>query len=109
MATWASLTSEQQAVYQTWERQLRAAMGQFFRLAQNMEAIDAVYNGQITGMSLDGAELVPNSSGLPGSESITGAEAVTLESYLQGMLSTYFTTAHQQNMAQAAGLQELVG
>ena len=106
MATWAELTQEQRDVYSTFERDLRSAMGEFQRVCNKFRAINTRYNIQIQGIlvALNDNTIVPNSSGLAGSSSLdSDADMVTLVSYLQGVLTNYNTSGHQEKIALACG------
>lgn len=106
MATWAELTSEQRDVYSVFERDLRGAMGETQRLMNKLSAINTRYTAQIQAILVDLNDntIVPNSSGLAGSSSLSSdSEMVTLVSHLQGMLTNYNTSGHQEMRAKAAG------
>jgi hypothetical protein len=112
MATWAELTQEQRDVYQAWERNLRAVAGEQARVNNHWDVINTVYNAQILAIlaDLDDNTVVPNSSGLGGAQALdSDAEAVTIMSHGQGILTNYNTTAHRQLWAKAAGGDNLIG
>lgn len=111
MATWAELTPEQQDIYTTWERELRATAGQMARLVHTLEAVNTTYNGQILSILvvLNDNTIVPNSSGLAGSQSLdSDAEAVTIQSHFQAYLTAFNDSGHLQLWAKAAGLPNTV-
>jgi len=106
MATWAELTQEQRDVYLAWENDLRAISGELQRLCNKAAALDARYVSQIQSVlvSLNNNTVVPKTTGLAGASSLdSDAEAVTLHSHLQTLLSTLNTSGHQQMRAKAAG------
>lgn len=108
MATWAELTQEQRDVYQNFERQLRAAHGEFQRVLNDFETLDVSYNAQILAIlaALDDNTIVPNSSGLAGAASLdSDADMVTLVSHWQSVLTTLNTVGHKQLRDKAAGSQ----
>ncbi len=106
MATWAELTQEQRDVYQAFERDLRALSGEFQRWCNKASSLNTRYNAQIQGILAVLADntIVPNSSGLAGSSSLdSDADMATLVSYLQGTLTNYNTSGHQEKRATACG------
>jgi hypothetical protein len=106
MAIWANLSQEQRDVYTAWERDLRSLSGELQRWCNRAVALDARYVSQIQAIltSLDNNTIVPNSSGLAGASSLdSDAEAVTLQAHIQGILTAYNTSGHQQMRAKAAG------
>ena len=110
MATWANLTAEQRDVYSVWERDLRAVAGEFQRLLDKMADLETVWDGQILGVlaALDDNTVVPNSSGLAGSESLNSdSEAAVIRADFDAILTTYNTAAKQQLRGKAAGLANL--
>ena len=112
MATWAELTDEQRNIYITFENKLRHTNGVLQRLCNTFETLDATYNGQILAIltDLDDNTVVPKSNGLDGSASLdSDAGMVTLVSHLQGILTTYNTTGHQQLRDKAAGIYSTSG
>ena len=110
MATWANLTAEQRDVYSVWERDLRAVAGEFQRLLDKMADLETVWDGQILSVlaALDDNTVVPNSSGLAGSESLNSdSEAAVIRADFDAILTTYNTAAKQQLRGKAAGLANL--
>ena len=110
MATWAALTQEQKDVYSVFERDLRALSGECQRLCNKMVALNTRYNAQIQGIlvDLDNNTIEPNTSGLAGSSSLdSDADMVTLVSYIQGILTNYNTSGHQEKRAKAAGQENV--
>lgn len=104
--TWNELTQEQRDVYSTFERDLRALSGEFQRWCVKAAALNSRYLAQMQAImvALDDNTTVPNSSGLAGSSSLNSdSEMVTLVSYLQGILTNYNTSGHQELRAKAAG------
>lgn len=106
MAAWGSLTQEQRDVYSVFERDLRGICAELQKLCSKMVALDARYAAQIQGIlvALDDNSVVPNSSGLAGSSSLSSdSEMATLVSHMQGILTNYNTSGHQQMRAKAVG------
>ena len=107
MSTWVELTQEQRDVYQAFERQLRASMGEFHQVLNKFVELDNTYNAQILAVlaELDDNTVVPNSSGLDGSASLdSDAEMVSLVAHLQSALTSYNTTGHKNLRNKAAGI-----
>jgi hypothetical protein len=112
MATFAELTAEQQAIYHTFENMLRAWTGEQARANNHAEAINTAYNNQIAAILADLTDntIVPNTSGLAGSQSLdSDAEMVTIVSHVQGILTNYNTSGHRGLWAKAAGAANLIG
>lgn len=112
MATYAELTDEQKNVLQTWINLVRSWAGEQARVNNHGAAIDTMYNAQIQAIlvSLDNNAIVPNTSGLAGSQSLdVDAEAATIQSHIQGILTTYNTSGHRELWTKAAGAENLIG
>lgn len=112
MATWAELTAEQRDIYTEWERQLRAVAGEQARVNNHWEALNDMYNAQLQGILVDLTDntLVPNTSGLAGSQSlVSDSEAVAIMAHGQGILTNYNTTGHRQLWTKAAGVGNMIG
>jgi hypothetical protein len=112
MAAFSALTAEQQAVWHAFENMLRAWAGEQARANNHADAINTMYNAQIQALlvALDNNSIVPNTSGLDGSQSLdSDAETVTIVSHIQGILTNYNTAGHRQLWAKAAGAPNLIG
>jgi hypothetical protein len=106
MAAFAALTAEQKDIYNTFERDLRALAGQFQRLCNDLDALDARWSGQILAIlaALDDNSIVPNTSGLAGSSSLdSDAEMAAIRGDFAAILTTYNTAAKKQLRAKACG------
>jgi hypothetical protein len=111
MATWENLTQEQRDIYQSFERELRAAMGALHAVCNDFVELNDSYNAQILAIlaDLDDNTVVPNTSGLAGSQGLdSDAEMVTLVSHLQSVLTNYNTSGHRQLRHKAAGINALL-
>lgn len=109
---YADLTAEDQSVLQNWLNALRAWAGIQARANNTAAAIDTAYTGQVTAIlaKFNTNEVVVNTSGLAGSQALNvGAEAVTIQSHIEGVIANYGTAAHRQLRAKASGLQNLIG
>lgn len=112
MATWLELTQEQRDVYQAWERNLRSVAGEQARVNNHWDAVNTAYNAQVSTILsvLSDNTIVPNSSGLSGSQSLdSDAEAVAIMAHGQGILTNYNTSGHRQLWVKAAGAGNLIG
>lgn len=106
MAAFSALTAEQQAIYTTFEKDLRAVVGLLQRFLNTAASLKSRYDGQMAAIlvALDNNAIVPNSSGLAGTSALdSDAEMVILYNDLTAMLTTYNTAAKQQLRAKAAG------
>lgn len=109
---YADLTTEQKDTLQAWLQLVRSWAGEQARANNHGAAIDTMYNGQISGILalFNTNETVENRSGLSGSQGLNvGSEAVTIQSHIQGILTTYNTSGHRQLWAKAAGAANLIG
>ncbi len=118
MATYASLTVEQQNILQNHTNLLRAWAGEQARANNHGSAINSSYNAQVSTIlsSLDAGEVIPQTSGLAGSASLTKEEVTTLTSHVQNMLtdmsthtSGFNTATLRQAWAKATGASNLIG
>ncbi len=112
MATYASLTPEQRDVYQNWQNLQRAWCIAQAKANNLGEAINVAYTAQIQGIlaTLDDNTIAPNTSNLDGSQGLdSDAEAVTIQSHIQGILGSYNTSGHRELWAKAAGAGNLAG
>jgi hypothetical protein len=106
VATFANLTAEQQAVYLTYEKDLRALAGQTQRLFNQYAALQARKLAQIDAIlvALDDNAAVPNTSGLAGTSALDpDAETNAIYADFAAILTTYNTSGKQQLRAKAAG------
>lgn len=112
MATYASLTQEQKDILQTWVNLVRSWAGEQARVNNHGAAIDTMYNAQITAIlaALDDNAIIPNTSGLAGSQSLDAdAEVVAIQAHIQGISTNYNTSGHRQLWTKAAGAANLIG
>lgn len=108
----ADLTAEQKNLLQTWLNLVRSWAGEQAKVNNHAAAIDTMYSAQIQGILalFDTNEAAPNTSGLAGSQALNvGAEAVTIQSHIQGILAAYNTAGHRELWAKAAGAPNLIG
>lgn len=106
MAVFSSLTAEQQGIYLTFEKDLRALAGETQRLFDKYNALNARWSAQMLSILsvLDDNSVVPNSSGLAGSSALdSDAEMAVIRGDYDAILTTYNTSAKQQLRAKACG------
>lgn len=106
MAAWNALTQEQRDIYTTFERDLRGVSGELQRLCNKAAALNTRYTSQVQAIlvALDDNSVVPNTSGFAGASTLdSDAEMATLVSHLQGVLTNYNTSGHQEMRAKACG------
>lgn len=104
--TWEQLTQEQRDVYLVFERDLRALAGETQRLFSKFSALKSRKTGQIDAIlvDLDNNTIVPNSSGLAGSQGLdSDADMLQIFSDFDNMLTNHDTTAKRERRAKAAG------
>lgn len=109
MATYASLSDQDKAVVQNTVNLIRAAAGAVAKTWNQLKAIadDSNATGLVT--SIDASEVIPNSSGLAGSDDMTRTEVVNLYNLLNGIRTTNDTAANRAAMSKAAGINALLG
>ena len=118
MALYTDLTTEQQNILQDFTNLCRAWAGEQARVNNHGDAINTTYNAQVVTIlsSLDTGEVIPQTSGLAGSASLTKEEVTTLVSHIQNMLtdmsthtSGFNTSTLRQAWAKAAGATNMIG
>lgn len=112
MATYAELTTEQQNILQEWINLVRSWAGEQARVNNHGAAIDTMYVAQIQTIlvALDDNEIIPNTSGLSGAQSLdVDADVVSIQAHIQGVLTNYNTSGHRQLWVKAAGAENLIG
>jgi len=100
------LTAEQQGIVGEYTRQQQAVVGEFARLLNRMEALDNMYDGQVTAAwaSLASGDIIADGSGLAGVSSLSKAEIASIAGAVQTILTTYQTEALRQLYVKMAGL-----
>jgi len=111
MATYASLTTEQKAILQSFLNNTRAWCGEQARTNNHGETQDTDYNAQASAIiaSLDAAEVIPNTSGLDGAASIVKEDLISVVSHIQGIQTSYNTSGHRTLWDKMAGSRNLIG
>jgi len=94
------LTAEQQGI-----------VGEFARLLNRMEALDNMYDGQVTAAwaSLASGDIIADGSGLAGVSSLSKAEIASIADAIQVILGTYNTEALRQLYVKMAGMTNTIG
>ena len=107
MATYASLTPEQQQVVQAWQA-LQASWSSAQARANDLgQQVDTQYTAQIQPLGLTNTEVIPKSVSYAGAQSMTYGDCVTIESHVEGIATNYNTSAHRQLWAKACGAENL--
>ena len=106
MATFGQLTPEQQGIIAEYTRQQRAMVGAFARLLNQFEALDNMYDGQVTAAwaSLGASDTIADGSGLAGVSELTKAEVASIATAVQAILTAYQTDALRQLYVRMAGM-----
>jgi hypothetical protein len=104
--SFSELTAEQQGIVGEYTRQQRAIAGEFARLLNRMEALDNMYDGQVTAAwaSLASEDVIADGSGLAGVSSLSKAEVASIANAMQTILTAYQTEALRQLYVKMAGL-----
>lgn len=110
MATFGQLTPEQQGIIAEYTRQQRAMVGEFARLLNKFEALNNMYDGQVTAAwaTLDANGVIADSSGLAGISTLTKAEVQSIATAVQAILSAYQTDALRQLYTRMAGMTNTI-
>lgn len=100
------LTAEQQGIVAEYTCQQRAMVGEFARLLNRFEALDNMYDGQVTAAwaSLGDSDIIVDGSGLAGISQLTKAEVASIATAVQAILTTYQTGALRQLYVRMAGM-----
>ncbi len=111
MMAYADLTPEQQQIVAEYVRQVRATIGEFARLLNHFEALDYMYDGQITAgwAALLNTDIITDGSGLAGVSELTKAQVTTLANGMDAVLTTYNTQAMRQLFVRVAGMTNTIG
>lgn len=110
MATFASLTAEQQGIVAEYTRQQRAMVGAFARLLNQFEALDNMYDGQVSAAwaTLGDSDVIVDGSGLAGTSQLTKAEVAGIAGAIDAILTTYQSEALRQLYTRMAGMVNVI-
>lgn len=106
MASYASLAQEQKDKLAFFTTQLRSEYGALARFLDGVDDLSVHYNAQgiaVIISSLDAGAVIPNSSGLAGSASITKEQLQTAVTDMGALLTAYYTAAKRQGYDLLAG------
>ena len=111
MAGFSDLTPEQQGIVAEYTRQQRAMVGAFARLLNQFEALDNMYDGQVTAAwaALGDNDMIVDGSGLAGVSQLTKQEVASIATAVQAILTTYQSEALRQLYVRMAGLSNTIG
>lgn len=106
----SELTAEQQNIVSEYVRQQRAMVGAFARLLNQFEALDNMYDGQVTTAwaSLLNTDVIADGSGLAGTSELTKAQVAQIATAVQAILTTYQTEALRQLYVRMAGMTNTI-
>jgi len=87
---YADLTTEQKDSVDALGVLVRALSGELARLLEKFQAAVAYYTGNVETIlgTLDGSDVIPNTSGLTGAQSMTKTELVALLGYMIALSAT---------------------
>lgn len=104
------LTAERQGIVAEYTRQQRAMVGEFARLLNRFEALDNMYDGQVTAAwaTLGDSDTIADGSGLAGTSQLTKAEVASIATAVQAILNAYQTGALRQLYTRMAGLTNVL-
>lgn len=111
MATYASLTTEQKALVQSFLNNVRAWAGEQARVNNHGDALNTTYTAQVSAVLalLDDAAIIPNTSGLAGSSDTNENDLISTVAHIQGILTSYNTSGHRQLWVKLCGAANLIG
>ena len=109
MATYDSLSAEDKAVVQNTTNLIRALAGTRGKNWNHQKAVADDSNAIALIVSLDGSEVIPNTSGLAGADGINKTELVQLWTMLELDRAANDTPANRALMSKAAGINALLG
>lgn len=100
----ANPTAAQLAQLSTYVVQLRAVSAQFMQAMAQMNALQNYYNETVSALlnPTTGATVADN-TGLSGAVPLTDAQVVTMTSWIEAVLSSYYDATHQQQFTAACG------
>jgi hypothetical protein len=106
MATYDSLTAEEKEKLAFTTTQERAVYAAFARFLDNLDDLKVHYTAAGVGAilaKLDAGAVVPNASGLAGSQALTKEEWQTAASDMNSLLTAWWTDAKRQVFDKMAG------
>lgn len=102
--SYSTATPAQQAQVNVFVQQQRAACIEFFKLMNQIAALQTFWNADVLGiLGAPQGILIPDGTGLAGAVELTDTQVTNLFGVLQSMLTTNFTQANQNAMALAVG------
>jgi NADH:ubiquinone oxidoreductase subunit D len=109
MPVYADLNDEDKKIVDNTVNLIRASAGEIARMFNHLVAIanDTNATGLVT--SLDADAVIPNTSGLAGSDELTRAEVVAIYTALNGIRTTHDTGANRAAWSKAAGINAMLG
>lgn len=114
MATWASYTSEQQAAVQGVANACRGLAIDVFKAAAGAIPVSAAWSLDVSALvaGLDSTEIIPNDTSYADARDFSPADLTNLVTLLGALTSpsgTFFTTANQQLLLKACGVNAALG
>lgn len=109
MATYASLNAQDKLIVDNTVNLLRSSAGEIARVFNHLVAIANDTNAVALVTSLDVGEVVPNNSGLAGSDELTRTEIVNLYNSLNAIRTANDTAPNRAAWSKAAGINAMLG
>lgn len=108
MATYASLSAEDQGIVQNTTNLIRGCAGEMAKIWNKIKAIadDSNATGLVT--SLDANEIIPDTSNLAGADDLTRTEVVNLYTLLNAIRTTNDTAGNRAAMSKACGINATI-
>lgn len=109
MATYAELNADDKKVVDNAVNLVRASAGEIARVFNHLVAIANDTNAVNLILSIDAAEVIPNTSNLAGSDALTRTEIVNLYNALNTIRTTNDTAGNRAAWSKAAGINGMLG
>lgn len=112
MPTYNALETQEKETVETFDRNLRGAMGSLQRVMNTLEGLKVTYIAQVNSIvtTLNAGEDIPDTSGLAGSVPLDyDTEWSALITDLNNLLTTYNSDARKQIRDKAAGFENTQG
>lgn len=100
----AGATPAQLAELSSYVVLLRGVSSSLMKLMAQMNALQNAYNANISSIiGTPAGTIIVDNTGLAGAVPLTDSQVVTITSYFENILTTYYDTGHQQNLTLACG------
>lgn len=109
MPVYADLNAEDKKIVDNTVNLIRSSAGEIARMFNHLVAIANDTNATSLVTSLDAGAVIPNTSGLAGSDELTRAEVVAIYNALNSIRTTNDTAPNRAAWSKAAGINAMLG